>query len=441
MKKLNWYILKEHFGPFIFAFATITFLLLIDYVPRIVDHVIDKDLSIWVVLELIGLNLAWILALSVPMSVLVATLMAFGRLTSDFEITAIKACGVNLLRVLTPLLIGGAVIAVLMIEFNDKILPDLNKMQRQLSSDISRMRPTLTFKPGTFIDDIPGYLILLDDIDHTTSEVTGVHITEMKNPSAPRVIVAREGILRVLNEGENIQFSLDDGEIHTLNAAQPQDYQRVDFEHQVINIGVEGTRLERRESNLRTDREMGINAMQEKVDNARDAIMPFRYRINQRLTESIKHLFLDTMATRAVDTLPDSNAYRLTRQDAEVLERFIQQNANQIESQKTVINKYSLEIHKKYSIPAASLAFILIGAPLGVITRRGGMGTAIATSISLFIVYWAFLIGGEDLADRGIVSPFWAMWSANFLIGAIGVYLLYIVVTEKRILSFFRRSK
>ncbi len=440
MKKLNWYILKEHIGPFIFAFCTITFLLLIDYVPRIVDHVIDKDLSVWVVLELIGLNLAWILALSVPMSVLVATLMAFGRLTADFEITAIKACGVNLIRVLMPLLFVGAIIAVLMIEFNDRVLPDLNKMQRQLSSDISRMRPTLTFKPGVFIHDVPGHLILLKDIDHTTSEVKGVHITDMKNPTNPRIIIAREGVLRVLNDGENIQFSLDDGEIHTLDVDKPQDYQRVDFKHQVINIPVEGTQLERQETTYRTDREMGIDAMQEKVDNARAAIAPFRYRINQRLTESVKHLFMDTLASHETDEHDDDIVYGLVRKDASTLDRFIEQNANQIASQQTVINKYALEIHKKYSIPAASLAFILIGAPLGVITRRGGMGTAIATSIGLFIVYWAFLIGGEDLADRGIVSPFWAMWTANFLIGAIGLYLLYIVVTEKRILSFFRRS-
>ena len=112
----------------------------------------------------------------------------------------------------------------------------------------------------------------------------------------------------------------------------------------------------------------------------------------------------------------------------------------QIKAQCRVANKYAIEIHKKYSIPAASLAFILIGAPLGVVSRRGGMGTAIAISILLFIVYWAFLIGGEDLADRGLVSPFWAMWSANILVGGIGLYLLYIVVTEKPPLALFRKK-
>jgi len=108
-------------------------------------------------------------------------------------------------------------------------------------------------------------------------------------------------------------------------------------------------------------------------------------------------------------------------------------------AQKKIMSKFDLEIHKKYSIPAASLAFILIGAPLGILSRRGGMGMAIAISILLFIVYWAFLIGGEDIADRGLMDPFWAMWSANFLVGGAGIYLLYIVVTERPLFAWFRR--
>jgi len=103
------------------------------------------------------------------------------------------------------------------------------------------------------------------------------------------------------------------------------------------------------------------------------------------------------------------------------------------------MNKFNIEIYKKYSIPAASLAFILIGAPLGILARRGGMGVAIAISFLLFVVYWASLIGGEDIADRGLLSPFWAMWGANILLGIVGIYLIYIVVTERPLFAFFRR--
>ena len=119
----------------------------------------------------------------------------------------------------------------------------------------------------------------------------------------------------------------------------------------------------------------------------------------------------------------------------------MERNKQQIVSQEQTVDKYMSEIYKKYSIPGAIIAFILIGAPLGVMSRRKGMGIAIAISIILFVIYWVFLIGGEDLADRGLLSPFWAMWSANFLIGGVGLYLLYIVVTEKPLFSYFRQIK
>jgi lipopolysaccharide export system permease protein len=439
MKILTRYILKEHVGPFLFAFFTITFLLIIDFVPKIVNHVLDKDLPVSVVLELIGLNLAWMVALSVPMSVLVATLMAFGRLTADFEITAIKTSGVNMLRVLVPLLVAGGVISVLMIQFSDKVLPDLNRRARLLRSDISVMRPTLVFRSGIFISDIPGYLIYIEKIDHATSRVEGVRITDTKDPDKPQIVVADSGYLASTDNGRNMRFTLYDGEMHTLDTKDPNNYHKVDFKQQVINITVAGSELRRTDSNYRTDREMPIKMMQEHVDRARAAVIPFRRRIIQSLNAKLLRLFSDSAAPVVPDTLSYSAAIAAVKNDAQGLLNIVRRSRQQIEAQQRVMNKYTIEIYKKYSIPVASLAFILIGAPLGVLSKRGGMGTAIAISILLFIVYWAFLIGGEDLADRGLVSPFWAMWGANILIGGVGLYLLYIVVTEKPIFGFFRK--
>ncbi len=441
MKILNRYILREHIGPFLFAFLMITFLLIIDLIPKIIDHVIDKDLDIAIVLEMIGLNLAWILALSVPMSVLVATLMAFGRLTSDFEITAIKASGVNLLRIIFPLLIAGVVIMVGMIEFNDKILPDLNKRSRLLWGDISAMRPTLVFRSGIFITDIRGFLVLIDRIDHTTSRVEGVRITETKDNTKPRIVIAEYGFLKITDHGSNMQFTLYNGEIHSLDTEDPTNYRKVDFDNYVINVSEPRPELVRTDSEYSNDREMPIRQMQDKVDRAEAAIGPFRQRIQEHLGGRMDYLFSDSFAFSQEKELNDSAAYEVVRAEAAATLRHVERSGQQILSQHKIANKYDIEIHKKYSIPAASLAFILLGAPLGVITRRGGMGMAIAISILLFIVYWAFLMGGEDLADRGLISPFIAMWAANILMGAVGLYLLYIVVTEKPVLSFFRRKK
>ncbi len=439
MKILQRYILKEHIAPFFFAFFTITFLLIIDYVPKIIDHVIDKDLSIWVVLELIGLNLAWMLALSVPMSVLVATLMAFGRMSSDFEVTAIKASGVNLINILLPLLLAASVLTYGMVQFNDKVLPDLNKQARQLWGDIAAMRPTLTFESGVFISDIPGYLILIDKIDHATSRVEGVRITDTKVASKPRIIIAKYGYLKMMDNGRTMQFTLYDGELHSLDVNEPENYRKLKFENQVINISDAGSELVRQDSDYRSDREMGINQLQENVDRSEAAVIPIRERIYADVENKFERIYADTTQFMTMKALNDSTALFMVRNEAQGWKRLVERNRQQIDTHKKVMDKYSIEIYKKYSIPAASLAFILIGAPLGILAKKGGMGVAVAISIGLFIVYWAFLIGGEDVADRGLVSPFWAMWSANFLLGAIGLYLIYVVVTEKPLFSWFRK--
>lgn len=438
MKILSRYILKEHIAPFFFALSTITFLLLIDFVPKIIDLVIDKNISTLVVFELIGLNLAWMLALSVPMSVLVATLMAFGRLSSDFEITALKSSGVNFMQLLKPVLIAGALVALGMIWFNDKILPDLNKEARHLHGDISAMRPTLSFKSGVFISDIPGFLVMVDKINHATSRVEGVSITETKMPDKPRIIVADSGYLKMTNHGRNMQFDLYSGEIHSLDLKEPANYRKVNFNNQVINVSDIGSELIRTESEYRTDREMGISEMRDKVNVALQSIDPFRQRITEQIHAKYSQLFDDTSDFYGKDSLPTVKALSYVKTDAQVLKRHVEKNRQQIISQERQVNKYSIEIHKKYAIPLASLSFIIFGAPLAIIVRRGGMGTAIAISILMFIIYWAFLIGGEDLADRGLISPIVAMWSANVLIGLSGIYLLYLAATEKPVLGFLR---
>lgn len=440
MKILTRYILREHLAPFCFAFLTITFLLVIDFVPKIIDRVIGKDIDLLVVLELVALNLAWMLALSIPMAVLVATLMAFGRLSSDLEITAIKASGINLLHVLIPLMLAASVVTFGMIEFHDKILPDINKKARTLLGDIRAMRPTLVFESGIFISDIPGYLVLIDKIDHATSYVEGIRISDVKDPNHPRLIIARDGYLEMTDGGMNMRFSLNHGELHSLDLLDPTNYRKLDFESQVINVSGTGSELVRSESEYRTDREMNIERMASHVANAEGAAAGSRMRINENLDKKFSYLFGDSFVFNMSEPVDDRRALSLVKSDASVLVRHVEDNQRSISRQQQIMAKYNIEIQKKYSIPAASLAFILIGAPLGIRTRRGGMGMAIAVAIGLFMLYWAFLIGGEDMADRGLISPFWAMWSCNILIGSVGLYLCYIVVTEKPLFSWFRRK-
>ena len=157
--RLARYILSEHVGPFAFGLLVITFVLIIDFVPRVLDLVVGRDIAAAVVTQLFVYNLAWMMALSVPMAVLVATLMAFGRLSADNEIVALKSSGVHLWRLLWPVLLAGSLVGAFLVWFNNEVLPESNHEARVLMGNINRTRPTLRLRENVFNGDIPGYFL------------------------------------------------------------------------------------------------------------------------------------------------------------------------------------------------------------------------------------------------------------------------------------------
>ncbi len=440
--KLSLYILREHIGPFIFAFIIITFILIIDFVPRLVDMVVGKELPAGVILKVFFFQMGWMIALSVPMSVLVATLMAFGRLTSDFEVTAVKASGIHVMRLMYPVLLAAGALTYGMIYFNNQVLPDLNHRARVLMQDVRRMRPTLQIRSGAFVTDIKGYIILIDKVDHLTSDLTGVKILEMgRKRKSPRTIVAQSGHLTFTNGGHDLVFDLKDGEIHEFDDKSTENYRRLAFTTQRIIVSDVSKDFKESDDNFRTDREKSSEHMLEDIMKWETGIKPYRDKINRVISEKIAHVTADTLGTYEDTTVSDGIALSNLSTQIEAHTRIVSRENEGIRTQQKLIDSYYVEVYKKYSIPTACIVFVLIGAPMGVLARRGNMGISIGLSLGLFIVYWAFLMGGESLADRGIVTPFWSMWSANFLLGAIGLYLLYVVSFERGLLTVFKLTR
>lgn len=440
--KLSLYILREHIGPFIFAVIIITFILIIDFVPRLVDMVVGKDLPAGVILKVFFFQVGWMLALSIPMSVLVATLMAFGRLTSDFEVTAAKASGIHVMRLMYPVLLAAGALTYGMIYFNNEVLPDLNHRARVLMQDVRRMRPTLQIHSGAFVTDIKGYIILIDKVDHETSDLTGVKILELgRNRKSPRTIVAKSGRLTFTNNGQDLIFDLKDGEIHEFDDKSSENYRRLAFNTQRILVSEVSSEFEESDDNFRTDREKSSARMMEDIMKWETAIEPYRQKINRLVSEKIDRVTADSLAPSPDSAAPDNIALNHLSTDLEAHSRIISRENEGIKTQQKLIDSYFVEVYKKYSIPTACIVFVLIGAPMGILAKRGSMGISIGLSLGLFILYWAFLMGGESLADRGIVTPFWSMWAANFLLGAIGLYLLYVVSFEKELLTVFKLTK
>jgi len=442
MNRLDRYILAEHLGPFLFALVVITLVLIVDFVPDVVSMVVSKGLAAAVIIQVFVLNLAWMLALSVPMAVLSGTLMAFGRLASDSEILAAKASGVSLFRMIAPVFTLSILVAGGLVLFNNEVLPDANHQARLLMSDIRRKRPTLDLKPNVLEDRIPGYHLLIKDLDPRSSEIADVTIFERKGRESPRTVVAKTGDMSFSADGATLILKLRDGEIHESDPADPSRYRRTAFEEQTFYLGGVSDEWTRTDSEYRTDREKSAAQMLADVAVWETAKRPHLRAINQacstlvsayfiRVPDSVNARFgLPVEGASFLRANSEEEAFQRARERIERIDGVVEREYSSIRNQDRLIDQYRIEIHKKYAIPVACLVFVLIGGPLGVRARRGGIGVGMGVSLGLFLVYWAFLIGGEDLADRGIVSPVWAMWSADILIGAIGIVLLWSVTNE-----------
>ena len=420
------YILRAHIGPFLFSVSTLMFLFLLQFVMKFIDQLVGKGLSAWVIIELVGLNLSWMLVLAVPMSVLVAILMAFGDLSSKNEITAMKASGVSIYRMLAPVLFGGLLIGVALAWFNNVVLPESNHRLKALTVDIRNKRPTLSLVDGVFSQEIQGYSILVKKASQKTNDLQGITIYDYTNPSVSVTITAEQGRISFSPDYRKLIMDLNDGEIHQLDLISKSAYRRVHFQTHRIAMNVEGFDFERSQASAfsRGDRELGASTMLRVVDSLQRAKTQLEADFRDLMQKEMERR-LSGVPSGSTAAMPQSAQWTTNAALTEIRITNSQVSTSlfRIETVLKQIDQYWVEIHKKFSIPAACIVFVLVGMPLGIMSRRGGFGAAATLSLGFFVLYWACLIGGEKLADRDIVEPWLGMWAANILIGIVGVYL------------------
>ena len=230
------YVLRHHIGPFLFSLFTLLFIFLLQFLMKYIDHIAGKGLSWFVIVEFVGLSLAWIIVLAVPMSVLVSTLMAFGGLSSTNEITAMKASGMSMYRIIIPVMIVSSLLTYFLIWFNNDVLPDSNHKWATLSRDIQRKKPTLSLEPGIFNKDIDGYSILVRKTFENSNELKDMTIFDYSHPNKNRVITAQKGEISFSSDYEKIIINLMDGEIHETGAPNYKEYRLIKFKQHRISI-------------------------------------------------------------------------------------------------------------------------------------------------------------------------------------------------------------
>jgi lipopolysaccharide export system permease protein len=442
MRILTRYLLKAHIGPFLFALFALSGIMFVQSIARRLQDLAGKGLPISVVLEVMYLSLPHIVALTLPMAVLVAVLYAFAQLAAENEITALKASGVHLGRMMAPLILVGFLFAGFMLWFNDRVLPDTNHRLKNLVVDVNAKSPTLQLSEHT-INEIrtqnirSRYWLRADRIDNPTGRMHDVVIYDMSNPRKARTVYADSGSMSMNPEQTDMMLTLYDGYVHEVDEYQQAELQRVLFREQRVELKGVGTQLRRTQDDYRTDREMSIAMLGGVIDSARAELATLRAEARRIHEEAIGTVLagpagedgglppssgLGEDFERRVYSRPgvmfgnDLLAYQ-TALEAQRL-------ANNQQTIQERINQFQVEYHKKYAIPFACIIFVLIGAPLAVRFPRGGVGMVIAASFTIFGIYYMSLIGGESLGDRGAIRPFWGPWAPNLLFGAIALWAL-----------------
>lgn len=439
---LHRYILTSLARPFLIGFGFITFLLTMETWLDLLDMLLGRGVGFAAVAQLFLLALGWMVALSVPCGVLVAVLMTYGRMSQDNEVTALRASGVHLLQIVAPSLAASVILAVALAGFNNYVLPETNYMYASLLHEIGRKNPTIQIREGVINDAFRGYSIRINKLDDRTGAMEDILILDSStDPKSARTILARSGTLSFNPDSGLLVLDLRDGTIHEADpASKDGEYRIVAFAQQRLQIS-EDDRQEGAGTHRRSDRELSIGAMRTEVGKLRSDIV----REQARMEEALGALEFDSVEdlaryhpdiaplgpwdqwTRSVGGLfrhaePAPPKPEWTREQENSI-GVVRSRYREILGLEKRIQKFEVEIHKKFSIPVACIVFVLVGAPLGVLSRRGGLAAGILSAI-FFVFYYLCLIGGEQLADRLVLPTWLAMWFPNILLGAIGLAFL-----------------
>jgi lipopolysaccharide export system permease protein len=456
MRLLTRYTLRQLVAPFLFALAALTGFMLLNQVAKRFGNLVGKGLPWRVIAEVFVLSLPFIIAMTLPMAVLVAVLYALAHLAADNEITAMRASGIGIGRVLGPLLAWGVIMTAANFAFVDQVLPRSNARLRALLIDIGRKKPTFSLREQA-INEIPPsqYFLRAARIEGGTGRLRSVAIYDLGSPATRRVIYADSGIMGYAPNGTDLSLRLYHGTIHQLRGGEPDLLRLTAFTTSEIRVKDVFDRLQRGEDVSRGDRELSTCEMLAVVDSARRDLRAARQDIARSAAGDLR--FLLRLAPAPPPPEPDT-ALRLPRYcgwlrrlgalpvpvtaqargsaqtPANVLRtppgasparlstwaEVIAAGDRARESQRR-IDRYEVEIHKKWAISVACFVFVLVGVTLALRFPRGGMGLVIGGGAVTFALYYIGLTAGESLADRALMSPWLSMWLPNILLGAAGV--------------------
>ena len=488
MKILHRYVLKEHVGPLTFALTALTSILLLQYIGKHFGELVGKGLPAYVIAEFFALSIPLTVALTLPMAVLVATLYAFSRLAAENEITALKASGVSLKNVLKPVLWAAVGVTVVMIGFNDQVLPRSNHRLAVLQRDIAQKKPTFGLREQVINEVSPGkFYLRAGHIDEASNLMREVTIYDMADPTRRRTIYADSGNMRMTRGMTDLELTLYNGNMQDVPTTSPDELQRLYYDVDLIRVRGVGNQFQKTTADsYKSDREMTVCEMQAAQDRARRDHELARKEFLQRVPEirGMKTILAEDLLkvklnapwdvglgrayckifsfltpkkaqAQGVSSTPSravipaasgtsprgltvtgqkglparpSNPTPAAQKPAPAVDAVALSQLEGLRLRLTdssqLMNSYGVEIHKKFALAVACFVFVLLGAPIALRFPRGGVGLTIGVSLFVFALYYVCLIAGESIAKRGLMPAVVSMWMANVIFGLLALWLL-----------------
>ncbi|MEX2295614.1 MAG: LptF/LptG family permease [Gemmatimonadota bacterium] len=458
MSILTRHVLRAHLGPFLFAFTTVTGLIFLNAVAQRLETLLGRGLEPATFGEFMLLSLPHVVALTFPMSILVAVLYAFSELTGHNEVAAMAGGGIHPVRLMVPVILVGIALTFLMLIFNDRVLPEANHRLNSLMADVGSKSPTFELREEIVNEihtgDQSQYFLRAREIDRTTNELTDVTIFDLTDPSTLRTIVAESGRMAFTPDMRDLHLTLSNGVVYGLSDDRPGTFQWLEYDTQILPFRGVGEELERRTGGTRGDREMPIAMLEEEIARAYGDMSRVAEDSRQASLSLVQRALGFDQFQRVDETAPGNGGVRgegspvretdlsqalgadweaglraaglEPREDQEVhnVAQLHRTNLIRFEVHQGEAFGKEVEVHKKYAIAFACLIFVLLGPPLAMRYPGGGVGMVIAASVSIFFFYWMGLIGGERLAERGLMDPALAMWAPSAILLVPAIFLL-----------------
>jgi len=461
-KKLDKLVIKAFIGPFIAVFFVTLLVLILQFFWLWIDDFVGKGLSTRVIFEFIWYQSAALVPLALPLAVLLSSLMTFGNLGESMELVAIKSSGISLLRFMRPLFVVSLLICGVAFLFSNYIIPVAVLKSQTLLADIVWSKPSFDIQEGVFYDKIDGFSIKIGKKEGDSIVHDVIIYEKGPNNLQDNFIIANSGVMRTTGNKRFLEFNLRDGWRYQERGdrfAKNTEFIRIGFKEYTKQFDLSSLGLQKRTSDTvnRTNHRMqSMRQLSKAIDSIQKGVNEYSKKVKQDIFSVFTFSkYLDSgyakpelpkvKVKKFEQLIPDSNLYAVNQKAAGLIGS-ITLNAEvdntEFRLKERDLRLHKIEWHKKITLSLACLVLFLIGAPLGSIIRKGGLGTPLIFAILLFMFFFFFNTTGEKYAKENVMSAFGGMWMATLFLLPIGIFLTYKAMHDSNLMNkeFYFRS-